>query len=680
MDILWLDTESFGEKDIRTWGTYRFALEGELLLVSYALDDEPVKLWEVTTGDPPPDQLVNAFEDRRVQKRAHNAMYDRNVFEGHGWGSHREEWFCTMVQCYMAGLSGSLDKACTAMGMDEEESKMKERKKLIQMFCKPAPSNHKAYRYDRNNRPEQWEKFCRYAVRDTEAMRRLSKLVPNYSYHGFEYELWCLDQQINDRGLPIDAGLVECILETVEAEIDRLNKELCQLTYGEVSSANCVSALRGWVTEQGVTLPSLQKADVTAALAGGVPDNVRRALAIRQMVGKASTKKYQSIYSAMDGDNRLRGTVQFYGASRTGRFAGRRIQPQNLPRPRLKPRQIPAVINCLHNGTADLLLDDTMSTSSDLIRSVINAPPGRKLVASDLSNIEGRVLAWLAGEEWKLDVFRAFDKGEGPDAYKASYAKSVGISPEQVTDDQRQIGKVQELALGYEGGSGAFASMASGYNLDLSSVVDTIMPGAEEHELLSARYVREQYPVTGMKEEHQIATDIIKQRWRKAHRATKSFWGDLRETAAACVNSPTKRYKIGGLALGMRGKNMLIRLPSGRFLVYCFAEPSSDGRSITYMGMDQTTKQWVEQHTHGGKLAENITQAVARDVLVWHMGDMEREGYQIVLHVHDEVVAECPDSSQFTVAELSGLLATNPLWAPGLPLAADGWEGERYRK
>ena len=402
---------------------------------------------------------------------------------------------------------------------------------------------------------------------------------------------------------------------------------------------------KAYLSAIGYEAEDLTKGTVSAALKGDLSPHVRELLEIRQQASATSPAKYKVLINGASSDGRLRGLLQYCGASRTGRWGGRLFQPQNLPRPTLKQEQIDLGIAAMKADCEDMLFDNVSELCSSAVRGALVAPPGRKLVVADLSNIEGRVLAWLAGEQWKVDAFRDFDKGVGHDLYKLAYARSFNKQPEDVTKDERQIGKVQELALGYQGGLGAFNTMAS-------AIGGLSLPDERVQELVTA--------------------------WRKAHPAVREFWYDLERACKLAVNEPGARLSVQLLTIVFKDTWLRIKLPSGRQL--CYPNAAIEEGRLVYDGTNQYTRKWERLETYGGKICENIVQAVARDVLASGLLRAEEAGYSVCLHVHDEIIAEVPDSDEHNVDGLSAIMATNPGWALGLPLAAAGFETLRYRK
>jgi DNA polymerase len=523
-------------------------------------------------------------------------------------------------------------------------------------------------------------------------MRAVAKKLPAWNYADAELALWHLDQRINDRGVRMDVELAEAAIGAVEAAQKALAKRTQQLTDNQVQAATQRDALLAHLlVEYGVNLPDLQQSTLERRIGDAdLPWALRELLAIRLQASTTSTAKYRTLARGVSKDGRLRGTLQFNGASRTGRWAGRLFQPQNLPRPTLKQDVIEGGIEALKAGCADLYTDNVMELTSSAIRGCIVVPAGRKLVVADLSNIEGRVLAWLAGEAWKLRAFADYDAGTGHDLYAIAYAKSFGVTPESVMEDkkrggnQRQVGKVQELALGYEGGVGAFLTFAAVYGIDLEAMGEQALDAIPADILAEARDAlawtkRTRRSTFGLSDRAWLVCESFKRSWRAAHPAVSSMWRELGDTVRQAIQRPGVTLKCRMFKVRRDGSWLRIGLPSGRAL--CYPSPAIDDHNrISYMGVHQYTRKWQRLVTYGGKLAENVTQAVARDVLASSMPAIEAAGYDLVLTVHDEVISEAPDAPEFNADHLAGLMSTNPPWSTGLPLAAAGFEAYRYRK
>ncbi|MGP0955198.1 DNA polymerase [Serratia sp. CY82433] len=684
MRKLWLDKETFCEVPIRN-GTHVYAECAEVMLIAWAIDDEPVQVVDLTAGDALPERFLAALADPDYEVWAQNSHFDRTVMR-HALPNILppvERWRDTMVQALAHGLPGALGALCEVLDIPQDKAKDKEGKALIQLFCKPRPKNNKLRRATRKTHPEEWRRFVAYAGNDIEAMREVHKRLPKWNYQGAELALWHRDQRINDRGVCVDVELAEAAITAVEIEQKRLAKRTQVMTDGEVQAATQRDALIKHIVESyGVELPDMQKSTLERRIADpDLPSEVKELLAIRLQACTTSTSKYKALMKGVSSDGRLRGTLQFCGASRTGRWAGRLFQPQNLPRPSLKQDEIATGIEAIKAGCADLLYD-VMPLTSSAIRGCIQAPPGKKLVVSDLSNIEGRFLAWLAGEEWKLQAFRDFDAGTGADLYKLAYARAFNISPDDVTKHQRQIGKVMELGLGYGGGVAAFVTFALVYGLDLEDLADAALPNIPLDIQREARSWWRKSVETkrtyGLSERVFITCDSLKRLWRKAHPATVSFWAELEATVRRAIGSPKNTFVCRRLKVRRDGAWLRIVLPSGRAV--CYPSPAIRDGKITYMGVNQYSRKWQRLGTYGGKLVENGTQAGSRDVLADSMPHIEAAGYDIVLTVHDEDITEAPDTPEYNAEALSALLATNPEWAPDLPLNAAGFEAYRYRK
>jgi DNA polymerase len=686
LTTLYLDLETFSDVPI-AHGTHRYAARAEVLLIAWALDTAPVQVADLTEGLGLPVALRAALLDRAVDVVIHNSAFDRTVLR-HALGIDLapERIRDTMVRALAHGLPGSLGELCGIFKLPTDQAKDKDGRQLIHLFCKPRPKTSKITRATRATHPAEWARFTEYARLDVEAMRAIAARLPRWNDSAEERALWCLDQRINDRGVSVDLPLAEGAVAAVAQAQAGLARQAHTLTDGALAATTQRDALLAHLlAEHGVDLPDLQKSTLERRLQDtDLAPELRELLANRLAATTTSTAKYNTLLRATSADGRLRGTLQFCGASRTGRWAGRLFQPQNLARPTLPQAEIDAGVGALKLGCADLLTGDVMALASNALRGAIVAPSGRKLVVADLANIEGRVLAWLAGENWKLRAFRAFDQGAGADLYKTAYARAFAIQPDAVAKDQRQIGKVMELMLGYEGGVGAFLTGAATYGIDLDAMAAAALPGipadvrGEAGDFLDWRRAQKLGDF-GLSDEAFIACDSLKRLWRQAHPATAALWRALQDACIAAVTQRGQVAQVGRLDVRTIGAWLRIRLPSGRVVCYPGAAVGEDGK-LSYLGVNQYSRKWERLKTYGGKLVENVTQAVARDVLAASMPAIEAAGYQIVLTVHDEVICEAPDTPEFNPADLARLMAINPEWAEGLPLAAAGFEAHRYRK
>ncbi|MGF6738469.1 DNA polymerase I [Paraburkholderia atlantica] len=706
---LWLDTETFSPTPLKH-GTHIYAEPAEIMIWTYAVDDGPVGTWDVTTGAPMPDELDFAIDEADEYWWQNGKMFDHTVMK-HAMPDvfarmPLERWRDTMVQAYEHSLPGSLDLLCQIFHVPQDLAKQKEGSTYINLFCKPRPAYSELRRATRLTHPTEWAGFLKYAGGDITAMREVHRKMPKWNYpnRAGELALSHLDMRINQRGICVDLDLARAAVAATDKAKKELKERTVDLTDGAVQSATQRDKMLEYLlAEHGVDLPDLKKSTLERRIADPeLPDALRELLAIRLEATMTSTSKYQTLLRGVSSDGRLRGTQQFCGANRTGRVAHRLFQPGNMPRPDvgLMARELGVAklgdddaerytemgIEALKAGCADQLFSNVMGLTANVVRGTIVAPKGKKLVVSDLSNIEGRDAAWLAGEYWKLDAFRAYDAGTGPDLYKLAYARSFGVDIKDVTKDRRQLGKVQELALAYEGGVGAFVTFTMTYKMDLDDIRAAVFGAMELVDREVQREARgawdwavKQKRTLGLPQDVYIACDILKRAWRRAHPQTASYWGELKDAAIKAISSPGTTVRARKIIMRRDGNWLRVQLPSGRQLCY-IAPQVDDGGQISYMGVNQYTRKWQRVKTYGGKIFENLCQAVARDVLFYNMPGVEAAGYEINLSIHDELITEAPDTDEYSADELSSLIATNAPWAEGLPLSAAGFEGYRYKK
>lgn len=687
-----IDTETFNEKPI-THGTYAYTSTCEPMIVTYALGDTaPVNLWDITENDSMPGDLEYVLDEADELLCAHSAMFDRNVLK---YGLHRdiaiERWRCSMVKALAHGFPGGLDILSQIFKLGDK-SKHKDGRKLIHLFCQPRPKNTKIRRATRHTHPAEWKQFCDYAVNDIHAAREVYLKLPEWNYRGSELALWHLDQKINDRGLYVDVPFAEAAIKAVARAQKSLAARTVELTDGEVSSTTKRDQLLIYLVQAyGLELPDLQMDTIERRLNDAdIPVELRELLSIRLAASSTSTGKYAALVRGVMPDNRLRGTLQFDGAARTRRPAGRTFQPTNLPRPDLPQEIIESGIEAVTLGVEDLVVDDVMRLTRNAIRGAIIAPPHKKLVVSDLANIEGRDAAWLAGEEWKLQAFRDFDAGTGADLYKLAYARAFNVDVDDVDDHiERQIGKVMELMLQYGGGVGAFVTGAETYRIDLDvmtrAVFDKIPADVMEEArgmwawCLEDKHHERLRFVCGLPYDVFLVCDSLKRMWRRRHPAIVSLWKEMEDAMRQAYYNPGTTVICRKFKMRRSGDWLRIMLPSGNFLCYPSVQVSDSG-VISYMGMNQYSRRWSRIATYGGKAFENACQGFAGDLLRYQWPAIEEAGYELLLNVYDENVTETPDTDDYSAEELSRLMVREIPYAVGLPLAAKGYEAQRYRK
>jgi DNA polymerase len=715
---LWSDLETFSPTPIKH-GVHKYAEAAEVVVWAYAIDDGPVGVWDLTAGEPMPVELEFGIEEADEYWWQNGNMFDciilRHAMPEVFARMPLEKWRDTMVQAYAHSLPGSLDLLCQILGVPLDQSKDKDGQTLIRLFCMPRTS--KPHRATRETHPAEWARFLSYAGRDITAMRAVHAKMPKWNYPNNKAELALshLDMRINQRGMQMDVELATTAVDAIERAQKGLATRTEELTDGEVSKATQRDKLlKHLLAEYDVELPDLKKSTLERRVNDpNLPDALRELLAIRLEASMTSSSKYKTLLRGVSSDGRLRGCMQFCGASRTGRVAHRLFQPGNMPRPdvNLMARELGLAkleedsaerytimgIEALKAGCADQLFSNVMGLTANVVRGTIIAAPGRKLVVSDLSNIEGRAAAWLAGEAWKLKAFEEYDtilgvdeKGKeirkGPDLYVLAYARSFGVKPDLVTKDRRQLGKVQELALAYEGGVGAFVTFTFTYKMELEDIRDAIMSSLSSIGTGIVNDARGMWDwavkkkrTLGLDQYVFIACEILKRAWRLAHPRIASYWGDLQDTAIQAICSPGKTFHTRKIAMRRDGNWLRVQLPSGRQLCY-IAPRVDDSGQISYLGVNQYSRKWTRIKTYGGKIFENLCQAFARDILFYNAPAVEERGYEIVLSVHDELVTEAPDADPYTADDLSALISTVPAWAEGLPLSAGGFAGYRYKK
>lgn len=640
---LFIDLETYSSVDIVKAGAFKYveSPDFEILMIAYAWNDDRVRVIDMTNwGDPELVDVIAGILDPDTIKVAHNCAFERACLTRHlAQDMPPEEWEDTMVMAAMNGLPMSLDAAGAALQLQDQ--KIKEGKALINYFCKPCKptiANGGRTRNLPEHAPDKWERFVEYCRRDVEVEVEIYKRLNGFPVTDFERRVRALDARINERGVLVDTDLALAAVEVDEAFTEEHAREMQMLT--GLDNPNSVAQLKEWLAVVGVDCESLNKATVTDLKKTVTDPTTRRVLELRQLLGKTSTKKYQAMIDTACKDNRTRGLLQYYGAGRTGRWAGRLVQVQNLPQNHLADiDKVRELVRQRDLETLELAFDNVPDVLSQLIRTAFVAKPGHTFLVCDYSAIEARVIAYLAGEKWRMDVF-----ANGGDIYcsSASQMFKVPVEKHGVNAHLRQKGKVAELACGYGGGVGALKAF-----------------GADKMGLTEAEM-----------------QDIVIQ-WRQASPTIPKFWRDTEAAAKRALETPGK---VVGTPCGVMYKRdvdaLRCLLPSGRVLSYWGARVE-DG-AIVFMAQNQTTRRWEQDDTWGGKLVENIVQAYARDCLAVAMLRLADAGYDITFHVHDEIIAEAPEGSRWEdMAEVMG----RPIdWAPGLLLRAEGYSTPFYMK
>ena len=646
--VLSIDLETYSDVDLGSCGVYRY-VEGDfhILLFAYAFDDEEVRVVDLACGEELPQEVVSAVHDPAIIKAAWNAQFERTCLSRYfGTRLSPDSWQCSMVWAASLSLPLKLKTAAEVLKTGEQKDDAGER--LIKYFsvpCKPTKTNGGRTRNLPEHAPEDWERFKSYCKQDVKTERDIRHKLEALPLKPSEWDFYHMDQRINDRGVLIDKTLVEQAITCDLMLSEEMSRKAYELT--GLENPNSVSQLKGWLEERGIEIDSLGKKDVAAMIReidrNGLDQKALDMLKLRLQMAKSSVKKYQAADRYICTDGRAHGLFQFSGANRTQRWAGRGIQLQNLPQNHIST--LDEARDLVKMGCFDLvesIYGNTPDILSQLIRTMLIAKPGHIFTVADFSAIEARVLAWLAGETWRLDAFR-----RGEDIYCASASQMFGVPVVKhgVNGELRQKGKVAELACGYGGASGALISMGA---LDM---------GLKESEL----------------------PDIIDS-WRTANPKIVQFWWDVEKAAVETIKDHTERT-VGRVGFQFYAGTLWIVLPSGRKLAYIKPrlQPNRFGRmAVTYEGLNAANK-WARGETYSGKLVENITQATARDLLAEAMWRMEQAGLAIVGHVHDEVILEVAVDS-ITVDQVCAIMNQNPSWADGLPLSSAGYQGFYYFK
>ena len=645
INTLEIDIETYSDVDLGKCGQYRYVESPsfEILLFAYSINDGPVSVIDLASGEKLPDYLKEAIESEDVIKIAHNAAFERvclSRFLGYPTGKYLdpESWRCSMIMAAYNGLPLSLKGVGEALNLDAK--KMTEGKELIRYFCipcKPTKVNGGRTRNLPSDAPEKWALFKAYNKRDVEAEQGIVRRLSKYPVPDFVWDEYHQSERINDRGIRVDIGFVQGCLYIDEQSKEHMTDRMKEIT--GLSNPNSVLQLTKWLSENGVETPGLDKKSVQNLIKQSTGD-VKEALILRSRLSKTSIKKYQAMMDSVCSDDRARGMFQFYGANRSGRYSGKIIQLQNLSKNHMEDLISPRLlIRHKDYDTLDMLYDDIPDVLSQLVRTSFIPADGYKYIVADFSAIEARVLSWLAGEKWRMDVF-----ANGGDIYCATASKMFhcNVVKGGENGELRQKGKQAELACGYGGGVGAMIAMGA---LDM---------GMQEEELKP-----------------------LVDAWRAASPHIVNLWWEVDRAVKTCIKKGTTE-SVNGLKFYMKSGVLFIRLPSGRTLSYIkpqIGENKFGGESVTYMFTD-TVNKWSRIESYGPKFIENIVQGISRDILCYAMSNLK--DYRICAHVHDECIIECPQDE--TVEHICQIMSQTPPWAPGLVLNADGYECMFYMK
>ena len=642
MKTLSIDIETYCEKNLAQCGVYAYCDDDsfQILLFAYAFDEEETKILDLANNEKLPEEVLHALHDDTIIKTAFNAVFERICLSIYlNKKLLPTSWICTQVQGAILGLPLSLDSVGEVLNI--ENKKLKEGKDLIKFFtlpCKPTKNNNFRNRNLPQDDIKKWEDFKKYCIGDVNAEREIKYRLRNFPISSQELEIYKLDQKINDRGILVDLEFVSKAIECDESFKGEITKKACELT--NLQNPNSLAQLKDYLSSRGINVKKLDKKTVEKLILKS-DEHVKEVLKLRQLMSKTSIKKYKAIEKSVCLDNRVHGLLQFYGANRTGRWAGRLVQIQNLPQNHIEDLDIAR--NLVKEGAyeeIEVFYDSTPEILSQLIRTAFVPRGGYEFIVADFSSIEARVLAWISNEKWRMDVFATHGK-----IYESSASEMFGVPLGQVSNDLRQKGKIAELALGYGGSCGALTSMGA---LDM---------GLSEEELLP-----------------------LVNKWRRVNSCITKFWWQVGDAAITSVKEG-REVKVGKITFICKSGILFIKLPSGRSIAY--VKPRLElnkfnKMGITYEGIG-ANKKWTRIETYGPKLVENIAQAISRDILAHAMLQLENKNMDIVMHVHDEVVLEVKENT-IEVEEVCNIMTIMPPWADKLPMTAHGYKCEFYKK
>lgn len=723
-----LDFESRGREDLRARGNDVYWDSAEPTILTWAVDNDEVSCWDMFEEPAMPDDFERVLADESISLIAHHAPFDRNAMHrGLKRQTRMERWRCSRAAAYSHGLPGSLELLGVVLGLPEHERKLSNGKALIQLFCVLQKDGSFVSPYDR---PLDWAQFKAYAIQDTATLRRIHRKCPRHNYGGDNLALWHLSERINERGFGFDVDLARASVQLLGKAKSKHDAVAAELTDGAVEATTQRDRLLRYLAARGLDIPNMRASTIREYLeSSDIEPGIRLLLETRLEASKSSGAKYKKGLAQVGRGNRMRGTIQYGGAGRTGRFSGKGYQPHNMSRPVMlvrkesgkyelepvKAKYIDAVVLPAIRSGAALDLPEVYGGPNEAcalaLRHCIVADPGNEFVTGDWSNIEGRILAWIAGELWKLQAFRDKDAGTGADLYKLLYSRFFGKLLDTVNDTERQAGKVVDLSMGFHGGVGAFVTMAAGYGIDLSILPGLVLPNADEKMKKKAYRAWRRAFLTG--EDYELepdvyqACDVLKQLYRATSPAIDQLAYDLDEAIKSALRVPGTSHDIARCKVWYADKWLVIQLPSGRRLLYADAkihrekrvDPETQRESyseyVSYMAA--RGKSWFRLRAWSGLFVENVVQAIANDILraallrvdrfCWTVPDVAAylitlppdERTAISLHVHDEIVIEVPIGT-ITLEKYLELLTECTSWSSGLPLAAEGWTGPRFGK